>query len=142
MEHLMTRQTQTIVFAAFAARVLPVAMLLLVGMPTAEAKQCRASMPSSRQGHWTYRLIEGRRCWYEGDSKISKSLLRWPAQAEARSVSSRADRRSNEKRARPVTQTVTTKAEKPDIRPGPELLTDSDSFEARWRAVEITLPRN
>jgi hypothetical protein len=143
MENLMTRQIQTIGFTAFAVRVLPVAMLLLVGMPTAEAKQCRAAMPSNPQGHWTYRLIDGRKCWYEGDSNISKSLLRWPAQAEARSVSSRADRRSNEKRARPVTQTVTPQAEKPDIRSGPEtLLTDSDSFEARWRAVEITLPRN
>jgi hypothetical protein len=112
-------------------------MLLLVGMPAAEAKQCRATMPSNPQGHWTYRLIDGRKCWYEGDSKISKSLLRWPAQAEVRSVSSRTDRRSDKRRTLPVTHTATTKTKKPDVRSGPEtLLMDSDSFEARWHAVE------
>jgi hypothetical protein len=28
-------------------------------------------------GHWTWRLIDGRKCWYEGRSVISKDNLRW-----------------------------------------------------------------
>lgn len=57
-----------------------VAALLLLGMPPAEAKQqCSAAMPSSSNGKWwSYRIIEGRKCWYEGKPGLSKNLLGWP----------------------------------------------------------------
>ena len=136
----MTKQMQTTGFAGLFACILPIGMLLLVGMQTAEAKQCSAAMPSKPQGHWTYRLIDGRKCWYEGSSKISKSLLQWPTQAQ---VLSQAGPALIKKPAPPVTPTASTNREKPANQSGAEApLNGFESFEARWRDVEITLLRN
>lgn len=57
-----------------------VAALLLLGIPGAEAKQeCSAAAPSNPNGKWwSYRLIDGRKCWYEGKPGLSKALLEWP----------------------------------------------------------------
>jgi len=102
--------------------------LLSVGMPNAQTKQqCSAAMPSDPHGHWwSYRLIDGRKCWYEGKPMLSKSLLEWPQEAFAQPGSSGE-----------VTRVVTEK-------PGDPLDSqawapkDSDTFEARWRArVEV-----
>jgi hypothetical protein len=98
--------------------------LVSVGMPNAQTKQqCSASMPSDPPAHWwSYRLIDGRKCWYEGKPMLSKSLLEWPKEAFAQPGSSRE-----------VTSVVTEK-------PGDPLDSqawapkDSDTFEARWRA--------
>ncbi len=49
----------------------------------AQAKQCHAARPSNAQAYWSYRLIDGRKCWYEGRPGFSKSLLRWPAEKAA-----------------------------------------------------------
>jgi len=61
-----------------------ISALLPIGMLTAQAKapirECSAS-PSKTQGHWSWRLIDGRKCWYAGKTVISKSLLKWPAAA-------------------------------------------------------------
>ena len=106
------------------------AALLLLGMPQAEAKQqCSAAMPSSSNGKWwSYRIIDGRKCWYEGKPGLSKALLEWPKVASAR---------------RPVTiekvsDTVTEKPGNPlDAQAlmdaGTRALRDSNSFEALWR---------
>lgn len=45
----------------------------------AQAKQCAPERPSDAQAYWSYRLIDGRKCWYEGRPGYSKSLLHWPA---------------------------------------------------------------
>ncbi len=98
--------------------------LFSVGMANAQTKQqCSAAMPSNPNGHWwSYRLIDGRKCWYEGKPMLSKSLLEWPKEAYAQPGSSGE-----------VTSVVTEK-------PGDPLDSqawapkDSDTFEARWRA--------
>jgi len=55
-----------------------------VAVPTAQAKQqCSAAMPSNSHGYWSWRLIDGRKCWYEGKPLLSKSSLTWPALASA-----------------------------------------------------------
>jgi hypothetical protein len=55
-----------------------------VSAATAEAKQqCSAAAPADQHGYWSWRLIDGRKCWYEGRPMLAKSLLEWPAQAEA-----------------------------------------------------------
>lgn len=56
-----------------------VAVLLLLEMPQAEAKQqCSAAKPSSSNGKWwSYRIVDGRKCWYEGKPGLSKDLLGW-----------------------------------------------------------------
>src|SRR3984957_10253483 len=66
-----------------------IATLLSVGIPNAQAKQqCSAATPSNPHGRWwSYRLIDGRKCWYEGKPMLSKSLLEWPKEASAEPVS-------------------------------------------------------
>jgi hypothetical protein len=69
----MAKQIPSIALAAF------IATLISVGMPIAQAKQqCSASMPSTPQRWWSYRFIDGRKCWYKGKPMLSKSLLEWP----------------------------------------------------------------
>jgi hypothetical protein len=73
-EQIRSVALATCVVAAFS----PVAVL------NAQAKQqCSAAMPSSSHGYWSWRLIDGRKCWYEGKPLLSKSSLTWPALASA-----------------------------------------------------------
>ena len=43
-----------------------------------EAKQCSSERPANVRSHWSYRLIDGRKCWYEGKPLLAKSSLHWP----------------------------------------------------------------
>src|SRR5436190_11818700 len=70
----MSKQIQAISFVAFVPRILPMGV----------AQQCSAAEPSNPQKHWSYRLIDGRKCWYQGENNFPKSLLRWPGNAEPR----------------------------------------------------------
>jgi len=102
-----------------------IATLLTVGMPNAQAKQqCSATKPSNQHGRWwSYRLIDGRKCWYEGKPMLSKSLLEWPKEASARPV-------PNGK----VTSAVTQKPGNPlDARAWAPKDSDTFTFEALWR---------
>ena len=48
------------------------------GMPAAQAKQqCSSARPTNSHGYWSWRLMDGRKCWYEGKQGLSKSLLEW-----------------------------------------------------------------
>ena len=87
----------------------------------AEAKQCGTERPPNARSYWSYRLIDGRKCWYEGKPMLSKSLLYWPPARTARADSAR----------------------EPDLLPAnyynlldaqASIQDDSDAFEARWRA--------
>jgi len=76
----MAKQLPSIRFATC------IAALLLIGLPTAQAKQqCRAEVPPNAREYWSWRIIDGRRCWYEGRPMLSKSLLEWPAPASTQS---------------------------------------------------------
>jgi hypothetical protein len=99
-----------------------IATLLSVGIPNAQAKQqCSAAAPSNPHGRWwSYRLMDGRKCWYEGKPLLSKSLLEWPKDA-AQPISNRE-----------VTSVVTEKPGNP-LDAQAWVLKDSDTFEARWR---------
>ena len=98
--------------------------LLSAGMPHAQAKQqCSAAMPSNPHGQWwSYRLVDGRKCWYEGKPMLSKSLLEWPKEASPQPGTSREVKSVvSEKPGRPLdSQAWAPKA--------------SETFEARWRA--------
>jgi len=87
-------------------------------------------MPSNPQGHWwSYRLIDGRKCWYEGKPGLSKSLLEWPVEVSAPPAS-----------GEEIASTVPGKARNPlnsqAWAPNSQAWTpsDPDTFEARWRA--------
>jgi hypothetical protein len=64
---------------AAATRGFLIVGLLVLPASSVQAIECRAEPPAHRNGHWSYRIIDGRKCWYQGKSMISKSLLHWPA---------------------------------------------------------------
>jgi hypothetical protein len=121
----MTRQFVSITLATFLTA------LWSIEIPTAQAgQQCGAAMPSNPQGHWwSYRLIDGRKCWYEGKPGLSKSLLEWPKEVSAPPAS-----------AAEITSVIPEKprtpldsqAWAPNSRTWAP--TDPDTFETRWRA--------
>lgn len=85
-------------------------------------QQCSAAMPSNTRGHWwSYRIIDGRKCWYEGRPLLSKSLLEWPKE-ESRQPAADADVPDAVAKgsANPLAQAWAAK--------------EVDTFEARWRA--------
>jgi hypothetical protein len=114
----MTRQLASITLATFLTT------LWSIEDPTAQAgQQCSVAMPSNPQGHWwSYRLIDGRKCWYEGKPGLSKSLLEWPKEVSAQPA-------SGEK----ITSTVPEKAHTP-LDSQAWAPTDPDTFETQWRA--------
>ena len=107
-----------------------IAALMATSEANAKAMQCSVARPSSAQGSWSWRLIDGRKCWYAGKTMISKSLLQWPAKA---SVQAKAD-------PAPAPAPVTVAAEKRSdpLDAQARLLEYANSFEARWRARAIT----
>jgi hypothetical protein len=133
----MTQQIQTIALAGCVARLLPFGLFIFIGMQTAEAKQCSAAMPPHPQGHWSYRIIDERKCWYQGENQLSKSLLEWPQQPSALSPFSETQARLDEETP-PVKQPISASPEKSQNQSDPE----PHSFEARWRALETTLVKN
>ena len=73
------------------------------------AKQlCSAEAPADLRSHWYYRIIDDRKCWYQGKPMLSRSLLEWPAKTPGPSVADKA----------PVSASA----------PG-----EMDGFEAQWR---------
>jgi hypothetical protein len=127
----MAKQIHSMVLAV---RLLLFGAVLLIGVQTAQAKQqCSAALPADPQGHWSYRFIDGRKCWYQGENNLSKSLLEWPQQPSALSPFSETQARLDEEMP-PVKQTISTSSEKPQNQSGP----DPDSFEARWRGLETS----
>jgi hypothetical protein len=137
--------------SAFASITLAAFLTALssIEVSIAQAKQqCSAAMPSSPQGHWwSYRLIDGRKCWYEGKPGLSKSLLEWPADAPTRPVSGEKVTNTVPDVTNTVPETtrnpLNSQAWAPPLQPplqtpAPNLQapapSDSDSFEARWPA--------
>jgi len=123
----MTTQIRLTLFAACTAAL--VLALAAIGVPEAEAKaqirQCQVGRPASAQGHWTWRNVDGRKCWYAGRTMIPRSLLQWPAVAQAKV-----------KPAPPPAIIVTEKRSEPMEAQARMLDSEfsDNSFEARWRA--------
>jgi hypothetical protein len=119
----MKMQIRLVLFAACIAALAP------IGMPTVEAKaqikECSVKPPSNARGHWSWRLIDGRKCWYAGRTVISKSSLRWAAAAPAQA---KAD-------AAPVAPVVVATERRSDPMDAQARMLDADNtFESRWRA--------
>ena len=110
-----------------------IAVLMPTGEANAKAVECSVARPSSPQGYWSWRLIDGRKCWYAGKTMISKSLLQWPAKA---SVQAKADTTPVPVTVVPVT--VATEKRSDPLDAQARLLDYANSFEARWRARAIT----
>jgi hypothetical protein len=72
--HRQLHATKQVPLIAVAASI---AALAVVGLATAQAKQ-QCSVRAGHHGYWSWRTIDGRKCWYEGKPMISRSLLQWP----------------------------------------------------------------
>ena len=110
-----------------------IAALVPTGGANAKAVECSAARPSNAQGYWSWRLIDGRKCWYLGKTMISKSLLQWPAKV---SVQAKADPKPVPVTVVPVTVVTGNLSDPLDAQA--RMLDYANSFEARWRARAIT----
>ena len=108
---------RSIVLGADVVSVLTVA--LFFSATPVQATQCSTERPSNARTYWSYRLIDGRKCWYEGKPMLSKSLLYWPAAQTAKTNPRR------EANVRPASQYNLLNArasvsDDPDAKPKPE----------------------
>jgi hypothetical protein len=115
--------------------ILVLAAIPLTGARSEPAIQCRPELPSNPGGHWTWRLIDGKRCWYPGRQKVAKSNLFWGQATQAVTTDGRSDKASPdgpEKRDWPAS---TAEAEGPSTThfppPAPTVPKELD-FEERW----------
>jgi hypothetical protein len=58
-----------------------VIMLTALGTAAYSAVECRAEPPADRTGYWSWRNIDGKRCWYPGRAGMDKANLKWPQSA-------------------------------------------------------------
>ena len=132
------RQFHPITLAAF------IAALSSIEIPIAQAKQqCSAEMPSNPRGHWwSYRLIDGQKCWYEGKPGLSKSLLEWRREPLAQPASREEVASTVPEKPR---NPLDSQAWAPSSQAWAPAPTNPDTFEGRWgnigvRALPEALP--
>jgi hypothetical protein len=118
----------------FCSSVLTVLVAALFSMPMATAvakQQCSAS--SGAHGYWSWRMIDDRKCWYEGKPKLSKSMLEWPSRLSRPAIKTIPDEEvasaAAEKPADPMD--AQARVMEKDSRAG---MIDTDSFDSLWRA--------
>jgi hypothetical protein len=102
-------------------RVLIAGACLLVTITAAQAIECVAEVPANRSGSWFYRMIDGRKCWYQGQGLIPKSELYWAAPSLANAQASMT--------AAPSIGIAVPEAQKVDD-------PDDGSFDSRWRGLD------
>jgi hypothetical protein len=121
----------SILLAAF------IAGLFIAGAVEAK-QQCSVS---AGKGYWSWRMIDGRKCWYEGKPMLSKAMLEWPTESAAQpdtkadtaSVAP-ASRRAESQRAenqRAESQRAESHGDPMDAQAYAPA--DSQTFEALWR---------
>jgi hypothetical protein len=123
----MTKQIRSVALAICIAAYLPILS------PAAAAKQQCNDAPLDRHGQWwSYRIIDGRKCWYQGKPGLSKSLLEWRSR-----VSSAPRARAHEEIAR------ATPAESPEKVMDAQAWAPAvaDTFEELWRTRVLSTGR-
>jgi hypothetical protein len=92
---------------------------------SAHAIECSAQVPAQQTVHWTYRMVEGRKCWYEGHKLVPKASLRWPASKLARPQDDR----------EPMAAAPSTLKFQSDPSCCSRRSGESESFESRWQGI-------
>jgi hypothetical protein len=110
--------------------------MLLPSAAHALSIECAVDVPKPAKGQWYYRLIDGRKCWYEGKPMLPKSSLRWPKdppveKAEAAEVVTPPAETGPSTDGRNVSASPPPD---PNIWPAPAV--DDTSFESRWQALK------
>jgi hypothetical protein len=126
------------------------------------ATECHVEIVKGRTAHWSWRLIDGRKCWYEGKHKPNKSELYWadkkaPASAVENALEPRAtDALTTNAQASPPpaaedftdpedgsccwpSKDSTKSSTRNEYQSEPPR--DEETFEARWRSLGLR-PRN
>lgn len=126
---------------------------LPVSIAGAESIACASDVPAARGGHWHYRIIDGRKCWYQGKPMMPKTSLHWPTSSgseakvaepatEDRGVNAVAkpatDGRNLSAPAKPSTDGRNVSAPTaPAAWPAPVIdASDDHSFQSRWRGLK------
>ena len=112
-----------------------IAVLMPSGGANAKSVECSVVRPSNGHGYWSWRLIDGRKCWYAGKTVISKSVLKWPAAVRAQAKAHVAPVRVAPVSVAPVSVAMEKSGEPMDAQA--RMLDDDNSFESRWRARAI-----
>ena len=110
------------------SRILAVVCILFVSFNSAQAIECQTGMQGG-DGHWAWRLIDGRQCWYKGAIGMDKSLLHWSVAKESPDRPGGTPDTSEIKKARAMSESQPI---------GPEILNmlptmpPPPTFEDRW----------
>lgn len=130
----MKGQISALVFAACVASLVPVVV------PAAQAKatirECSAS-PGKTHGHWSWRLIDGRKCWYAGKTAIAKSSLRWAAVTPAPAKDAQAKAAQAKAAEAMAVDIKATDARSADVKAG--TLTQADVRAVQARSASTTV---
>jgi hypothetical protein len=51
--------------------------VLMLWSTSAIAIECKNAKPDNAKGHWAWRQIDGKQCWYEGERGLAKDNLYW-----------------------------------------------------------------
>jgi hypothetical protein len=110
-----------------------IAGLVIAG--AVEAKQ-QCSVSAGSQGYWSWRMIDGRKCWYEGKPMLSRAMLEWPAESAAQ-TDTKADTASVAPASR-RSESHGTESQRSESHGDPMNAqayapADSQTFEALWR---------
>jgi hypothetical protein len=114
-----------------AAIVLAVALEVVLPTAKAETIECRAR-PETRE-YWSWREIDGRRCWFKGHRSISKKLLSWGPRTPAEGIELYPTTVPNLPQMSPGRPSGSP-GESVEVREHPEALVSSiGPFETAWR---------
>ncbi len=107
------------------------AAIALIGLATAQAKQ-QCSTEAGHNGYWSWRMIDGRKCWYEGKPMLSKALLEWAPAAASNAETDSAEAETAPAATAPATAAPAMRRAPMDARA--QAPDDSSTFEAMWRS--------
>jgi hypothetical protein len=128
----MTKQALAVPWPLQATReprpsiIIAVSIVALLTIGAAAAKQ-QCNVEAGKQGSWSWRMIDDRKCWYQGKPMLSKAMLEWPS-ASTSEPDGDTDTASA---AAPVSPRAESHGDPMDAQAYAPTL--SPTFDARWR---------
>jgi hypothetical protein len=111
------------------SRVFVAMFILFVSLNNAHAIECQTSMQGG-DGHWAWRLIDARKCWYKGASGMDKSLLHWSAAEDSPDKPEDTPARTKVEKTQALSEVQSIP---PEIMKMVPIMPPQPTFEDRWR---------